>query len=215
MRSCILFVHGQYRTADLAFYKKLCRGKFKVAVDGGLSFFRKTEIIPDLFIGDMDSAATPRGISLKTKVLTFPRRKDKVDSQLAVEHCIQQGAKKIDLVQPSVGQPDHFVGNILLPMSRRVTAWAKAGGELRLLGETYEARFLCDSRTVFSGHNGDVVSVMPFSRSIRLTCSGTDYDVSEVRISRGDTRALRNRISARRAVFSVKGQALVWRIFSR
>ena len=100
-------------------------------------------------------------------------------------------------------------------MSGKVTQWAKSGGEFRIVGKSYEARFIADGEAVFSNCKGDIVSVMPFSRTITLTCSGTEYDVSGVRIARGDTRALRNRISTRRAVFSIKGRALVWRIFSR
>ncbi len=215
MKDYVLFVHGKYRKDDLAFYKKLCRGKIKVAVDGGLSFFTKAEIVPDLIIGDMDSATFTPTLPSKTRLVSFPVRKDKTDSHLAIEYCIKQGAGKIDLVQPSVGEPDHFVGNILLPMAGKVVKWARSGGEFRIVGRSYEARFVANGKAAFSDCKGDVVSVMPFSRTVTLTCSGTEYDVSGVRILRGDTRALRNRISARRAVFSIEGQALIWRMFGK
>ena len=215
MKDYVLFVHGRYRKDDLAFYKKLCRGKTKVAVDGGLSFFKKAKITPDLIIGDMDSATFTSTSFSKTRLISFPVRKDKTDSQLAIEYCIKRGAGKIDLVQPSVGEPDHFIGNILLPMSGKVIRWAKGGGEFRIISKSYEARFVADGMVTFSNCKGDIVSIMPFSRAITLICSGTEYDVSGVRILRGHTRALRNRISARRAMFSIKGQALVWRISSR
>ncbi len=215
MKDYVLFVHGVYRKDDLVFYKKLCRGKTKVAVDGGLSFFKKAKIEPDLIIGDMDSATFTPTSSPKTRLVSFPVRKDKTDSQLAIEYCIKQGAGKIDLVQPSVGEPDHFVGNILLPLSGKVIRWGKSGGEFRIVGKSYEARFVANGKVAFSNCKGDIVSVMPFSRTITLTCSGTEYNVSDAHVARGDTRALRNRISTRRAMFSIKGEALVWRIFSR
>lgn len=212
MKDCILFVHGTYRSQDLAFYKKLCRAKFKIAVDGGYNFFKKTGLVPDLIIGDMDSAFSLPDLPSKTTLLTFPTRKDKTDSQLAVEYCIEQGAKSIDLVMPSVGQTDHFVANLLLSTLRAVSAWAGAGGRFRVLNRAYEVHYLNDGRVTLTNCAGHTVSVLPICRQIVLNCRGTDYDVRDARIARGHTRALRNRISDRKAVFAVKGEALVWHL---
>ncbi|UCG62150.1 MAG: hypothetical protein JSV52_02370 [Candidatus Zixiibacteriota bacterium] len=142
MKKCILFVHGTYGKSDLPFYKKLCRSKFKIAVDGGYAFFKKAGIIPDLVIGDMDSVFSLQDMPSKTSVLTFPARKDKTDSQLAVEYCIEQGVRTIDLVMPSVNQPDHYMANLLLPTLKSVSSWVKAGGRFKVINKAYEAHFL-------------------------------------------------------------------------
>ncbi len=215
MKDVVLFVAGRYRSEHLNFYKKLCCSKTKVAVDGGYSFFKKSGITPDLVIGDMDSAVRLPRLSAKTRVITFPQRKDKTDSQLAVEYCIEQGAKTIDMVTPSVGQPDHFVANLLLPTNRMVSAWAKRGGRFRIVSHTYEVSYVAHGKVSFSNCVNQIVSVTPLSRQIVLSCEGTDYDVAITRIPRGHTRALRNRIVARRAIFTIKGEALVWRLYGK
>jgi len=213
MKDVVLFVAGSYRSEHLSFYKKLCRAKTRVAVDGGYSFFKKSGITPDLVIGDMDSTVGLPRLPAKTKVITFPPRKDKTDSQLAVEYCIEQGAKTIDMVTPSVGQPDHFVANLLLPTSRAAFAWAKRGGRFRIVSHTYEVSYVVDGEVSFSNCVNQTVSVTPLSKQIVLSCKGTDYDVAVTSIPRGHTRALRNRIIVRRAIFTIKGEALVWRLF--
>jgi thiamine pyrophosphokinase len=163
-----------------------------------------------MVIGDMDSAFSLPDLPSKTTLLTFPTRKDKTDSQLAVEYCIEQGAKAIDLVMPSVGQTDHFVANILLATLKSVSAWAKAGGKFRILNKAYNIDYLYDSSLTFNNRGGDIVSVVPLSSRIVLDCRGTDYDVKGARIARGHTQGLRNKITSRRATFSVKGEALLW-----
>ncbi|UCD64682.1 MAG: thiamine diphosphokinase [Candidatus Zixiibacteriota bacterium] len=214
MKQFVLFLHGRYRQADLPFYKKLCRSKIKVAVNGGLSFFRKAGIVPDMLVGDLDSADRHlQNLSPKTEVLTFPRRKNKTDSQLAVEHFIARKARRIDMVVPALGQPDHFAANLLLPTLAGVSAWAKRGGRFRIISRAYEVAYVVDGEVSFSGCIGHIVSLTPLSRQIVLSCEGTEYDVSGARIPRGHTRALRNRIDARRAVFRIKGEVLVWHLF--
>ncbi|MFQ5454427.1 MAG: thiamine diphosphokinase, partial [Candidatus Zixiibacteriota bacterium] len=55
MNDFIIFLNGQYKTTELSFYKKLCRGKIKIAADGGLNFFKKSKTKPHILIGDLDS----------------------------------------------------------------------------------------------------------------------------------------------------------------
>jgi thiamine pyrophosphokinase len=213
MNDVILFVHGAYRREHLSFYKKLCRAKIKAAVDGGFRFFSKARVIPDYVIGDMDSTVSLAKLLPRTTVITFPARKNKTDSQLAVEYFIEQGARKIDMVMPSVGQPDHFVANVLLPMLAGVSLWAKRGGSFRIINKQFEVRFLHDGEAAFSDCRGDTVSVIPLSRQITLTCTGTEYDVDGARVLRGHTRALRNQVASGNACITIRGEALVWHFF--
>jgi len=210
MKDAVLFVAGRYRSDSIDFYKKLCRSKTKIAVNGGFSFFRRSGITPDLVIGDLDSTMKLPGLPSKTKVITFPSRKDKTDSQLAVEYCIEQGARAIDIVSPTVGQADHFIANLLLPTYRPITFWAKRGGKFRVVSKDYQISYVIDGRVTFANRKKQTVSIVPLSKQIVLSCEGTDYDVAAARISRGHTRALRNRIVSQRAAFTVKGEALIW-----
>ena len=213
MKSCILFLHGRYKKGELFFYEKLCRGKVKVAVDGGYSFFRKTGLVPQVLIGDFDSLKrVPRNLGPKTKVLTFPSSKDETDSQLAVEYCLEEGAKDIDIVVPNAGEPDHFLGNFaLLSLCGRNAPEVNA----RLVNIRYQVVLLDNNRMEFAGCRGHLVSVIPMEKRIELTCRGTEYDAAGARIAVGDSRAMRNMIAAGQAWLAVKGRAFVIHQFNR
>jgi thiamine pyrophosphokinase len=212
MDKAVLFLAGKYLERDTAFYRGLARGCFKVAVDGGWRFFERSGLTADLLIGDFDSLRRPRNLPTRTKVLEFPTDKDKTDSELALDFCLAQGARCVDIVQPSMGDPDHFLANLFLltrPISRRRKA------ALRLVSPTFEAFYVSDGAIRFKRAKGSVVSVIPVSGKILLSCRGTAFDVSRVRIGRGETRPARNRVVAAEAHWRIDGQAFVVRLFGR
>ncbi|MFQ6008815.1 MAG: thiamine diphosphokinase [Candidatus Zixiibacteriota bacterium] len=215
MRDYIIFTHGVYKTAHLRFYRKLCRSRFKIAVDGGIRFFLKTNISPNLLIGDLDSFKRVHvDLVRQTKVLTFPVQKDKTDLQLAFEYCLKEQAESIDIVLPSFGQPDHFLGNVMLVHLINQRVKASSQPRIRFVNITHEIILVQDSSETFVNCISDIVSVVPLSKFILLTCVGTEYDVRDAKIRRGQTWALRNRIRSRRATFDVKGRAFVIHRFS-
>jgi thiamine pyrophosphokinase len=185
-----------------------------VAADGGYAFFRRSGLLPDLLIGDLDSVGRVRtNLSAKTKVISFPVRKDQTDGQLALDYCLDEGFQSIDLVSPTVGDIDHHLGNIAL-LHRAAERDRGTGRKDRLVNHKCEIRLLVDSSISFTRAQGDVVSVIPQSRSIVLGCSGMEYKAGGGRLSRGDSRGLRNRVSAARAAVSIRGEALIVRLFS-
>lgn len=210
MKEFTLFLHGNYRRDDMAFYRKLCRGRFKIAVDGGYSFFKLSGIAPDLLIGDFDSIGKlPRNLPESTEVIRHPAFKDKTDTHLALDYCIDHGAARIDIVMPSLGEPDHFLGGVMLLRLRGVIGKRKQEIRSRIVNPSFEIFYLKDGSIRISGHKGETVSVIPLSTSIRLGTQGLEFKANNLKISAGDSRPLRNRIAARRATVAVKGEAFV------
>lgn len=211
----VLFLHGKYRSSHADYYKKLCRGRITVAVDAGYRFFEKAGIAPDVLLGDFDSLRKlPESLPRRTKVVAHPPRKDKTDSHLAIEYAIERGASAIDIVQPDLGEPDHFTCNLMLlpvfgAMGRR------RAPQVRLVNTRCEVWFVADRSVEFTDSVGDRVSVIPHCEGIEYTCSGTAYDVEKLAVSPGQTVAARNMIERRKAVFSVKGRAWLFRLFAR
>ncbi|MCX6834973.1 MAG: thiamine diphosphokinase [candidate division Zixibacteria bacterium] len=213
MRKAVLFLNGRYQTRDIPYYRKLAKGCFKIAVDRGYRFFERSGLVADLLIGDFDSLKRfPRRLSSKTRVARFPVDKDKTDTELALDYCLEHGISKTDLVQPSLGDPDHFLANLYL--LTRASRQSRTP-QLRLIGPDYEALLLSDSRVSFRKAKGSVISVIPVSASIKLTCRGTAFDVTSARISLGQTRSTRNRVTAATSWFDITGKAFVIRQFSR
>lgn len=209
-RDFIVFVRGSYRTTHLQYYLKMCRGRTKIAVNGGLRFFLKTHTLPDLLIGDLDSLRkVPKNLSPGVEILTFPARKDKTDLQLAFEYCLNEQARSIDIVAPTLGQPDHFLGNLMLINLLDQPKHTKSSPRVRFVNVRYEIIFMHDGSEAFSDCRGDIVSLIPLTRHIVLTSQGTEYDVRRAVIQPGDTRGLRNRIALRQATFEITGKALL------
>lgn len=209
----IHFLHGTYREAHLPFYKSLCRGKFKIAVDGGYAFFRRSGVRPDVLIGDFDSLKRiPAQLPRQTEVVRHPVNKNKTDGHLALDLSLKLGAKSIDIVMPSVGEIDHFLGSIMLldlfKSARRKLA-------LRVINYDLELRLLSDESLTVANARGDKLSLVPISARVRYSCSGTEYDVRNLSLRRGDSLALRNRIDSRRARIKVVGRAFLIRYFHK
>lgn len=208
MKDAVLFLPGRYPENHWVFYRKLCRGKFKIAVDGGFRFFRSSTIIPDMLIGDFDSLGRrPSGLSSRTAVVEFKTDKDKTDTQLAVEYCLDKRAAKIDIIQPTIGQPDHFMANLML--LSLAAGYNKRGyhPDLRLLNYRHEIRLIRNQRIDLKRAPGDHLSIVPLSDKILLSCKGTAFDVSRLVVKRGTTASLRNRITKRKACVEVRGEA--------
>jgi thiamine pyrophosphokinase len=210
MKRYLLFLHGQYNAADISFYKKLCTGRKLVAVDGGYAFFKKSGIVPHLLIGDFDSLKRiPKNLSRKTLVIQHPVMKDRTDVELAVDHCLEQGAEEIDIVQPSFGEPDQFVGNMMLPALYACHKRNPSCVGISIINRNYEACAVGDGRYGIKGHKGDMVSLVPLTDQIKVSWSGTEYDIKDEEIRRGASRGLRNRLAGSRAVIRITGLALL------
>lgn len=211
----VIFVNGRYTIADIQYYKKICRGKIRVAADGGIRFFQKARMIPDILIGDLDSCGSRLKIDeSKTKILAFPRQKSATDGELAIDYCLDNGAGSIDLVMPSVGEIDHLLGNLFILVRRpRSVRAMKRRCSMRIVNRRYEVRYCADEKMFFRNCVGDRLSIIPISARIRLTCTGTEYVAKELLVRIGESRALRNRIESKRAVVQVAGRALVVRYY--
>ena len=214
MKNCLLFLHGVYPSKHLAYYKNLCRNRFTIAVDGGYRFFKKTGLYPDVLIGDFDSLKKiPGDLPPETEILRFEVEKNQTDAELALQYCFERKAGSIDLIQPSTGEPDQFAGNLmLLALTGRLAKGYNP--KLRIVNAGYEIVLLDNSRRNITDAVGDMVSILPLSKKVKYSCRGTAYNVRELVIKQGQSIGLRNRITVRKAVFDITGQAFLVRIYA-
>ncbi len=213
MKDIILFLSGRYASDDFNFYRSLCRGRYKIAVDGGYRFFKKAKIIPDLLIGDFDSIGpAQKSVTSKTKIISFPTDKNATDSELAFEHALSLKPKVIDIVQPGVGEADHFAGNIMM-LTLAGSANRQNRSKVRIVNRKIEILYLNNSSISIRGKKNEKLSVLPLSATIRLTTEGLRFSASDTLIRRGRTQGLRNELTGSRAKVTIKGEALVFHQF--
>ena len=210
MKRAVLFLHGRYRQKDFDTFQNLCKGAFTIAVDAGYRFFKRADIVPDLLVGDFDSLKrVPTDLTEKTEVIEAPTRKDQTDAEIALVYALDREFEEIDIVQPSHGESDHFIANIMLLQLITRLETERPRPRVRIVSPADEIFLLHDDDLTISKAKGDRLSVIPLSDNVRLSCTGTDYDVQNVPLKVGQTRGLRNRIMKSRANFRIKGKALI------
>lgn len=214
MKDYILLLNGKYQKKDLPFYKKLCKSKITIAVDRGYEFFRKTKTFPDILLGDFDSLGSiPKKLPSKTVILKYPQRKNLTDSHIALKYCLDQSADNIDIVQPDVGEVDHFLGNFFLLALKDITAKKSYNPHVRIISPEYEVRLVYNDTTRFNNCKDDTISIIPLSSNIILNCMGMVYNTDNVTVRQGESRPLRNQIKSKRAEVKIQGRGLVYHKF--
>ena len=212
-KKAVLFLNGKYSTRDFPLYQSLCRGKLKIAVDGGVSYFNKSKSKPDMIIGDFDSSRiSPDKLRTKypkAEILTYPVEKDKTDIHLAIDICLERGVSKIDIVQPSLGELDHLLGNLMLLTKFKTKPGEKNPVVARLIGPTYEASLLDNRSLRVIDKKGWGLSIIPLSKRIKLSSRGLQYPASEIVVRQGESRSLRNLVTMESAQVTVEGQAFM------
>lgn len=131
MKPVLIFLNGYYDIRHLNFYRQEIENALEnriplICADGGIKIFDElnqrgnTPLVPDVLIGDMDSAE-----ELETKAKHIVQDwigqtdKDYTDGQLAVDYALEEyGCRHIiiygGLPRPETYETDQFLGNLKL-----------------------------------------------------------------------------------------------------
>ncbi len=90
---------------------------YVVAADGGLEHAARLGVIPDVVVGDLDSAspaAVERAIAAGARVERHRADKDATDWELALHHVRDAGFRRVVIVGGGGGRLDHLLSNALV-----------------------------------------------------------------------------------------------------
>jgi thiamine pyrophosphokinase len=208
----ILFLNNRYRSRDDDFYLSMLNDSTTVAVDGGIRFFVRNDIKPDVLIGDFDSLPKlDKDYLGGIEIIEYPEKKDKTDSQLAVEMAIERDAGLIDIcgaVRSS--EIDHILGNIfLLDLINKYNNRNKKKVRGRIIEPSQEIYLVSNGKIKVEGEIGDFLSIVPVSKKIWVDFTGLEYEPPEKWIKFGETLPLRNRLARENVSLIIKGKAVV------
>lgn len=112
---CILVCAGELRTDRV----NVEDGDFVIAVDGGMESCRKLGIVPDLVLGDFDSAEGTAAEVIRQleqkesgRVLRLPCEKDDTDTLAALKEGLRRGYREFMIYGGTGGRFDHTLANI-------------------------------------------------------------------------------------------------------
>jgi thiamine pyrophosphokinase len=213
LKKAFLFLNGHYYKEDrsmvLSLYRRAKPKPLLVAVDGGLAFIQRIGLRPKYWLTDLDSAPDiKKGFLKNTELLLHQSHKDKTDAELALDFCTRQRISDFTFFgwYDRNDETDHLLGNLMLA---HLLKGIRKNIRLRFLGSRQEIHYLHNETKILNSSKERRLSVIPLDRSISLSMRGTEYKAAGLNVREGRTIGLRNRITAGRAVVTVKGSALV------
>lgn len=178
-----------------------------IAANGGTVTALRWGWLPHAVVGDLDSLPLElreRLQALGCQFVTFPKRKDWTDLELALQHAIELGASEIVVLGARGGRLDQELANLLL-LSR--PEWA--GVTVRLLDSQDEACVVRQQCTV-SGQVGDIVSLIALTPQVAgIVSQGLEWPLRDETLWFGSTRGISNELVQPRASVHVKEGVLL------
>ncbi len=151
------------------------KSDFIICCDGGLKYFFECGIIPDIVIGDLDSADkkyVDYFEKLNVKFEKFPPEKDFTDMELGLIYAIEKKAEEIFVFGGIGSRFDHTLTNAHIlkkALDNNILAW--------LIDENNKITLINKYVKIF-GNKGDLVSLIPFTSEVTgVTTKGLYYSL--------------------------------------
>lgn len=158
-----------------------------VAADSGMRHASTLSCVPELWVGDFDSAGSELRIDYAdVPIQQFPAEKNATDGELAVGEALRRGATRLVLVGGLGGQADHVAAHLGL-----LIKLGAAGVECCGTSGAEEAWPLLPLQR-FDLQRGTRVSIVPWSNLEGLTLSGVKWPLDRRSVPVGSTLTLSN-----------------------
>lgn len=170
---------------------------FILCADSGFLHCEKLGVIPDLLVGDFDSAGeVPPGIEKHT----FPAEKDYTDSTLAVRVAVERGYRELLLSGMLGGRFDHSLANM------QNLAWcAENGIKARITDGRTEAFAVKDGELSLFPRDNAYFSVFPLVTECEaVTITGGKYPLNEYPLRFDEPRAVSNEFNGKDVKITVR-----------
>lgn len=174
MKTCIIS-NGEFNDCD--YIKKLINDcDYVICADGGTNIAYKLGIVPNLIVGDLDSANKEIIDHYKktgVRIEKYPTEKDETDTQLATLKAVELGSDEIVYIAAIGSRFDHSIANLslLLYLLKRHVK----GMIVNKKNEIY----LIDRSLELEGEIGDTVSLIPYSADVKgIYTHGLYYSLS-------------------------------------
>ncbi|WP_235919317.1 thiamine diphosphokinase [Aureimonas psammosilenae] len=116
MEPFVILLAGPIQANDLL--RREVAGRRCIAADRGMMHATVLDLVPELWVGDFDSAPTELSdLHADVPRAEFPRDKDMTDGEIAIEEAIRRGARSLLLVG-ALGGPrtDHAFAHLVLAL---------------------------------------------------------------------------------------------------
>lgn len=184
-----------------------------ICVDRGLNYIGGTGLIPDMIVGDFDSADSSvvkwwrkKEKEGKTRFLKLNPIKDSTDTHIALLEAVKTDPKEIFILGAAGGRLDHFLGNLnllMIPLKMGIRAWIMDEKNKICLAEH---SFEIEKKDCF----GKYISFLPFTEKVaNVTMKGFRYETDGITMALGDSLGISNEIVSKKAAVSFEDGVLI------
>lgn len=173
-----------------------------IAVDGGLKYITESNLLPDLIIGDLDSA-DPKVVEsfrqIGVEIRKFPVEKDETDLELALQAVFEMQSDEVWVIGALGKRIDQTLGNIFLIASSRFESI-----DLRLIDGAQEIFVIRTSKTIL-GERGDRISLLPLNGPVNgIHTLGLYYPLENETLYPYQTRGISNKMTQSEAKITIR-----------
>lgn len=181
---------------------------FIICADGGYKHAEKANLIPNIIIGDFDSAEMPQ--KSNAEILSLPTKKDDTDTFRCVKEALKLNFDEIVIFGGTGGRMDHTYANI--SVLRYICSHNAKG---TLVDESNLLTIISDEEMIIKNKVGERFSIFPFGcESCVVTLSGFEYSLDKGMLLAEEPIGISNVIIEESAKVKVyEGSALI--IFSK
>jgi len=192
---------------DVDFYRTIRpqNGDAIICADGGYDNALLFGMLPSVVIGDMDSINS--SIIKGTKIIKYPKDKDKTDTELAVDYAIENSTNEIVILGNIGGRLSHSIANIML--LRYIINKSKEI-EAMLLSAKERICLLKNGETNIAKGDSKFLSILPLTSCKGVSILQTKYEVKDADVEIGSTYLVSNEFTALNAKIKIEaGEALI------
>lgn len=210
MKKVLIVSGGKIEEPFAERYVKENDFSFIIAADSGIEFLDRHGWVPDILLGDFDSAK-PETVQFyreqeKTELREFQPEKDDTDTEIAVLLAIEKGAEEVHLLGATGSRVDHMMANVGL-----LGLFLEKGISAFLVDAQNRVRVI-NSTTVIKKEEqyGNYVSLLPFmGRVTGLTLTGFKYPLLDFTMEGFHSLGVSNEIVEEQAVITLKSGCLI------
>ena len=173
-----------------------------IGVDGAADTLVQYSIVPDILIGDFDSAQSSSVSEIEAKgarLVRLPVHKNETDTEAALELALSMGAKDIVILGALGLRMDHTLGNLAMLIKAE-----RAGVRCRIIDEVHEMTAARGDYDL-NGLPGQTVSILPLAGDITVTATNLLYPLENLLLRCDAARGISNIFVKSPAHLSISG----------
>lgn len=189
MKHCLIITGGSIDVNAASDYLKHIKWDYLIAADHGMDACRKLNIIPNLIMGDFDSASSVEYFKEISQISweQFPSHKNETDTELALRRAVELGSSEITILGAFGTRMDHTLANIYLLDQVKDVKCILVDGHNRVRMIRKEETFLKSERF------GKYISFLPFGGDVtHLYLQGFAYELEDFLLKANCIRGISN-----------------------